>query len=97
MRDWITVSRPDLKLEVGQLYDRSTHLRAIRDLANGSKHLDINSPSSSSGMTITREWTDLGPILTIPMADGPNLQAMALADEATNLIRPFLESHGLAN
>lgn len=97
MRDWITASRPDLKPEVGQLFERSTHLRVIRDLANGSKHLDINSPSSSSGMTILRVWTDSGPILTIPMADGQNLQAMVLAEEARNLIHSFLKSHELAD
>jgi hypothetical protein len=95
MRDWISQARPQLKNEVDQLFEGSQELRVLRDVVNDSKHMALSSRSSNGADSIFSEWSDEGPVLTVPTTGGPNRRAVELADECYRQMERFVARYSL--
>ena len=97
MRDWISHARPELNNEVDQLFEDSQELRVLRDVVNGSKHMSLRDRSTDGGDedSIFSEWSDEGPVLTVPARGGPNRRAVDLANECYGQIESFVARHRL--
>lgn len=95
MRDWIRGSRPDLVSSANELFRTSPNLALIRDLANGSKHLDLAHYSVDGAATIDREYSDWGDQYVVPMSGTSNRDALELADASIVELRVFMDANGL--
>ena len=56
LRDWIINSGIIEKVIVDKFFHEDSDMKICRDLANGSKHLTINSPSIDADMKIERKF-----------------------------------------
>ncbi|MBX7169257.1 MAG: hypothetical protein K1X74_23190 [Pirellulales bacterium] len=56
LRDWLSVSRPDLKNPVDKLFENHFELRACRDVCNGFKHKSLKRPSVDSDFNLYRVY-----------------------------------------
>jgi hypothetical protein len=95
-RDWIRASRRDLEDDVTRLFRDSSDLALVRDLANGSKHMEVTSYSDDGAATIAREYAGRGEHrYVVPRPGGRNVEAVALADRCVAEIRSFMEAREL--
>ena len=113
LRDWlkndpaVTVPAQDLDRLFSGNVAASRNLHAARDVANGSKHLVINSPSISADTKVSRTgqitWTPSGtmrdsPIkhsINIDLGSGNFVDALDLARRCVDDLNGFLGSRGL--
>lgn len=94
-RDWLRGSHPELSADINSLYRTSPNLGLIRDVANGSKHLDLTHYSIDGAATIAREYSDSGDRFVVPMSGTQNRDALALADAAMGELRAFMGANDL--
>jgi hypothetical protein len=101
MRDWIAASRPDLKSDIEALFKASANLKLTRDLANGSKHMTLNSYDEDGSASVARKFSGSGRIRYVaprPVGNGGNLEALPLADRRIEELRAYIwSSMGFCN
>lgn len=90
MRDWMAASMPTWHADVANLFT-SAELALARDLANGSKHMVVTSPSIDASAGVAREYAGQGEIKhVVPRPGGQNTEALPLADACIAQIADFL-------
>jgi hypothetical protein len=96
LRDWLLNSPGVERAAVRQLFG-STELKLCRDVANGTKHLQISKPSIDSQFMTVREYTPpsldgsrgADYVLTL-CADGRKLDLLWLCDECMRQVSEFM-------
>lgn len=100
--DWIKATDPTLERAVTEHVRRNHALRLARDLANGSKHLTLTTPSVDPHILTAREYAP-APLDRTPhpgyrlvmLAGGENIDMLDLADRCVAAWREFLREHAL--
>jgi hypothetical protein len=96
MRDWIVASRGDLRRDLGVLFRTSDDLAIVRDLANGSKHMETTRYSIDGAATVAREYAGGGEYrFVVPRPGGRNLDCLGLADRCIHELQEFMNTQGL--
>jgi hypothetical protein len=96
MRDWISASRRDLERDVVTLFRDSADLALIRDLANGSKHMETRWYTVDGAATVAREYAGGGKHrYVVPRPGGRNIEGLALADACIEELRGFMVAKDL--
>lgn len=96
MRDWISASRRDLESDLNQVFRDSQNLALVRDVANGSKHMETTQYSVDGAATVAQEYAGGGEHrYVVPRPGGRNIEGMALADACIDELRSFMNARNL--
>jgi hypothetical protein len=96
MQDWLAKSRRDLSAEVYALFTQSANLLLVRDLTNGTKHMETTSYKVDGAATVAREYAGDGEYrYVVPRPGGRNVDAGVLADACIRELRGFMKEKGL--
>ena len=99
LKDWLLSSGVVKKKEVEDFINTNLELKICRDLCNGSKHLNLTSPSTRSGpfgiATLHKEYTPIGKKRSYcVLAEGKH-DVFDLANRCVAIWAEFLQSKGL--
>ncbi len=108
LRDWLEVSRPDLKKKLVTYFEQNFEMKGCRDICHGFKHKKLNRPSIDADFNIVRIYDYLEKMGSEPhrnpvkhiiaFADGNDIRKYDLFDFAGkcfDLWKSFLSSEQL--
>lgn len=108
LRDWLEVSRPDLREKLDDFFEQNFEMKGCRDVCHGFKHKKLTRPSLDADFNIVRIYDYLeimgsGPYknpvkYNIAFADGNDIRKYDLFDFAGkcfNLWKSFLSAEQL--
>ncbi len=96
LRDWLEKDNAVPKDRLDTLIQGLLPLRICRDIANGSKHLKVNSPSIDANFSIGREYCGSEkPEQWFVIAGDDLVDVLALADQCVTGWKKFLKDQGL--